>query len=147
MADLAVKATSSKDIKFVFDHLSEVSVAELAAAGIDLQTAMQECFRALDRSITGHIDGEPAFVFWLSTHPLGGDRVTSFLASRVYFQKILAATRLTKSILAQLAKTGGAMYAMTESPHPNAARWFETIGFRPVETFDNLKVFEYPASG
>lgn len=143
---VSVRASSSKDIKYIFDNLSDVSRAELAAAEMDVSAAMQECFRALNSAITGVIDGQPAFIFWLSTHPLGGDRVTSFLASSVYFRKVVSATKLTRSILRQLARSG-AMFAMTESPHPNAAKWFETIGFRHVETIDTLKVFEYPASG
>lgn len=133
------------DIPIVFENLSEISDAEIAAFGLSYEAAEAAAEEGVRRGcafVAVH-DDRPTCLFWF--YPATGICYTYFLSAESYFDALVASTRATRRCLRACAAgfPASKMVSRTMSRHPGADKWFRLIGFRKIDEANGVKTFEY----
>lgn len=127
------RARGWQDIQSILDRLSEQSRAEYESAGYPGEQFMASLaeFLAQGEVTVLEFDGEPqAFIAIKVEEPLP---VTWFAATKEFYDKALATTRVARRFLKDAARRYGAIATVTGSTHPQAGKWLRVLGYEHVE--------------
>lgn len=127
----------------VLKDLSEQNAAEhekLGLCQLDVLAWVRKYLKQ-GESVTVMHKGEPVCVFGILTEE--GEPRTWFLANKTYFSLGVAAVLHARRFLKSAVKRHGRIYTGSCSPHPDAERWFEVLGFKKLCEEDGVKWFVY----
>jgi hypothetical protein len=125
------------DLVFVVDHLSEQNAAEQALLGNTKWHTLKVARGWLDDAVTAWWEGEPGFIFGIH-QPY---QLSWFLGTQAYFDGGAKAVRAGRQFVKQMKTIHGGFASVSNSPHPDAERWFRLIGLRQGGPRDGAKVY------
>jgi hypothetical protein len=127
----------------ILKDLSEQNQAEHDQLGLSQWDVLKLVKKFLDQgsAYTGFDKGAPACM--LGVIQEDGESRTWFLATKAYFSIGPRAIIHARRFLRDAYKTHGKLFTGSCSPHPEAERWFDALGYRKMGEADGVKWFVY----
>lgn len=135
-----------RDVEEVMSELSPISLGEMAASGVnDAWNGLKRAKTCREQGFLKVIkDGQkPLAIF--GAIKVGSVYRTWFVASEAFFAKKIASVKVVAREMKRVAERmpHAQFEAATLPQHPAYRKWFNTVGFKFVNSVDGVMVFRY----